>query len=165
MSELKNISLKVFALIMDIILLGYKIIKQLSLPNRRKKGNILSSLFIFFIGIIERLNFFEHGIFSMAAIVRKKYIKQTIFIIGFILFLLSLFEWTADQRLSNKAEIASTEQLHSNVVSIIKKAKVLCCSRQLNSDKEQLEFHTSFHNSFAYSLPIKRFLFIRSLRI
>ncbi len=135
---------------MDIFLLGYKVIKQLSLPNRTRKGNLLSSLFIFFIAIIERLNFFEHGIFSMAALFRNKYVKQTIFLVGFILFLLSLFEWTGNQRLSNKAEIASTERVNSGVSgkTAVQKAEALCRFSKPKTVNKQLKLYALSYNSF-----------------
>lgn len=59
---------------------------------------MLSSLFLFFVGIVEWLSYFEHGVFSIVSVLRKKYAKQAIFIIGGILFLLSLVEWSGDQR-------------------------------------------------------------------
>lgn len=104
----------------------------------------------------------------MASLFRKKYVRQTIFIIGFLLFLFSLFEWTGDERLLNRGEIAGTEQLSSKIVSektIIKKAEVLCCINQPGSANQQFKSYILSYTSFSHSLPVKRFLFIRSLRI
>ena len=150
----------------DIFVMSYKVIKQVSLPDRKRKGNLLSSIFNFFIAIIERLNFFGHGFLSIAALFRKKYIKQTIFFIGGILFFLSLFEWTGDQRLSNKVEITSTEQLPSNVeITITKTRQVNALFYEECFNKTHPEFHSPFNSSFTYSLPVEKFLLIRSLRI
>jgi cytochrome c biogenesis protein CcdA len=168
MKEIKNIICKIFVLVIDVLVFTYKTIGQIVLPTRKTKGNLLSSLFIFFIGIIERLNLFEHGIFSIPAFFRKRYVKQFIFIIGFILFLLSLFEWTEDKRLYNNFEITSTEQISSNAVlqkTITKTNHTKSFSSVTSAIKQDLVFNCPFNSYNAYSFPAKKFLLIRSLRI
>jgi hypothetical protein len=77
MTEIKNVLLKVFALAVDIFLLSFQTIKQLVLPNCKRKGNLLSSVVIFFVGIIDRLNSLEHG-FLIWQHSLKKYVRQAI---------------------------------------------------------------------------------------
>jgi len=168
MQEIKNIICEIFLLIADILAFTYHTIKQIIFPNRKRKGNFLSTLFIFFIGIIERLNLFEHSFFKMGNFFRKKYVKQPIFFIGSVLFLLSLFEWTGDQRFSYKAEIASTKQLPSNLSvekKIIKPDPVNAFTYEKSLNKTHPEFYSPFNSSFTYSLLVKKFLLIRNLRI
>ncbi|MDE3183137.1 MAG: hypothetical protein KGM16_06930 [Bacteroidota bacterium] len=97
MYEIKKILSKVSLLAIDIFLFGYNTIRQIILPGKHKKGNLLSTLFIFFVGIIERLGSFEYGIFRMGSLLKKKYIKQSLLIIAGLLFLLSSFEWKTEK--------------------------------------------------------------------
>src|SRR5258708_39268614 len=76
MTELKKIVRKIFMLFLDITLFTIKIIKGIILPNRKTKGNILSSLFVFFIGAVEILNQFEHGIFQMTKVFKLKHVRK-----------------------------------------------------------------------------------------
>jgi len=168
MTGLKKIACKIYLLVADILLLGFNLIKTLNIPTRKRKGNLLSSLFIFFIGLIEKLNLFEHGVFSIALLFKKKYVRKIILVIGFLLFLLSLFEWTGDKKLCNSNQIANTERSSSNIVSGIKNNDPTHLSNtcgKLNTVKEQDEVVTKFLNSFTYSSHVKKFLLIRSLRI
>lgn len=73
MSEIKIIIVKILVLVLDILLFALQTVKQIILPNRRRKGNILSSLFDFFIGTLERIFHFEHGFFRMAVLFKHKY--------------------------------------------------------------------------------------------
>lgn len=168
MSELKKIGLKIFALVIDIVLFGFKIIKQVSLPGRKRRGNLLSSLFIFFIGIVERLNFFEHGIFNMTALFRKKYVKKAFFTMGFILFLLSLFEWTGDCSFYNNFASTSTGRFSlttekKTVVS--KEERVILIADKVNAHYQLSDFTSVHFPSFTHIPRQKRFLLNCSLRI
>ena len=93
MHLVKKIASKVFILLIEIILLIITTAGKVILPNKKRKGNILSSLFIFFIGVIEILNRFEIGLFQVAKLFRQKHVKQAIVIASAFLFLLTTFEW------------------------------------------------------------------------
>ena len=101
--EIKKIMLKVWQLLIGILFFGYRIVKQITLPTKEKKGNLLSSLFIFFVGIIERIANFEYGVFHMANLFRRKYIKQSLLIVASLLFLLSSLEWTGKKILNSSS--------------------------------------------------------------
>ena len=167
MSELKKICIKILFLILDIIVLGYDVAKQIILPTFKRKGNVLLSLFVFFIGFMQRLTFFEYRRFSITALFRKKYVKQAIFVIGFVLFLLSLFEWTGDQRIcNNNIESTSTEQL---LISTGKKAFVAEHKQATSSEETiasyQSPSNTRYNISLTHTHPPKRFLLNCSLRV
>ena len=106
---------KILFLLVDILLLAYKIIRQIILPNKKSKGNILSGLYVFFIGTIERFFNFEHGSFNIAKVFRQKYIKQGLIIIGAFLFLLSSFEWAKNEKLINYKAANNSKQILSSV--------------------------------------------------
>ncbi|MDP4283356.1 MAG: hypothetical protein Q8891_02960 [Bacteroidota bacterium] len=103
MSRVKDIISKVFLLIIDILRFGYVTARQVILPCKRKKGNLLYSLFIFFVGVIERLDNFEYGVFQMARLLRRKYIKQSLLIVASVLFVLSSLEWTGEKILNSSS--------------------------------------------------------------
>ncbi len=169
MCEIKKILGKVFLLTIDIFLFGYDTIRQIILPGKRKKGNLLSTLFIFFVGVIERLGSFEYGVFRSGNLLKQKYIKRSLFIIAGLLFLLSSFEWTSEKNVSNyianyvaqlsDTEIPNTaltgqlEKSYSKTASLFKKCLVPYCKNNLH------------YSSSTVSSPVKTFLLIRSLRI
>lgn len=115
MTDLKKIASKVFVLLLDIVLLTISIIKHIVLPNRKRKGNILNSVFVFFIGTVEILNRFEHGVFQMTKIFRHRYIRQGVIIISTFLFLLSSFEWANGQEINIRNAKTNTVQLQAKV--------------------------------------------------
>lgn len=167
MDELNKIISKVFLLIIDILLFGYKIAKQVILPDRRKKGNILSSLFIFFIGIIDRLGSFEHGVFRMANLLRQKYIKNCLLIVTGFLFLLSSTEWTGDKNANiysgNHTVQFSDAGVKKTTVSkrrhTVGHSAIICLVNEYPSYKNILHSSTPFLSS------VKPYLLIRCIRI
>lgn len=109
MIGIKNFLNTVFLFLFDIILLAIGVIKHIVLPNRQRKGNILNSILVFFIGLVEIFNHFEYGIFQMSKVFKHRYVRQGIIITTAFLFLLSSFEW------SSKKEINRTS-LNANVI-------------------------------------------------
>lgn len=86
--------LKAFAIVVT------KVVKQIVLPNRRRKGNLLSSLLLFFIYLNDLIITFSWG-FSIRFILRWKHYdravslaKHALLFTGCALFLLSSFEWS-----------------------------------------------------------------------
>ncbi len=118
MNSLKQIAGKFYALLYEIILFIIGIVKQLILPTSKRKGNILQSVFIFFIGLVAIINRFEYGMFKMSAIFRQKNIRQLVIVISSLLFLLSSLEWTRAEAIS-KTEI----QNNSNVATLSNNCK------------------------------------------
>jgi hypothetical protein len=168
MAELKKISDKVLVLLFDIILLTIGVIKEIVLPNRKRKGNLLNSLFVFFVGTVEILDHFEYGIFQMTKIFKHKYIRQGVIIISAFLFLLSSFEWTREQEIN----IAHS---NSNVIELPQKAlKSIPFNKAKRATnwfkKTSLALKPSANicllpGNFIDSSPVKRYLFIRSILI
>ena len=103
MANIKKLTGKILIIILDILLFSYSIARQIALPARGKKGNLLYSLFIFFVGVIERIGNFEHGVFHMANFFRRKYIKQSLLVVASVLFLLSSLEWTGEKILNSNS--------------------------------------------------------------
>jgi hypothetical protein len=94
MKEVRKIADKVILLLMDILVFGYQIVRRVILPTRRRKGNILSSLLSFFVGLVERVLAFEKSILRQPIVFKHKYVKQGLVIAVGFLFLLSSVEWT-----------------------------------------------------------------------
>jgi hypothetical protein len=94
MKEVRKIADKVILLLMDILVFGYQIVRKVILPTRRRKGNILSSLLSFFVGLVERVLAFEKSILRQPIVFKHKYVKQGLVLAAGFLFLLSSIEWT-----------------------------------------------------------------------
>lgn len=167
MNEAKKIIKKILFLFFDILIFGYNTIRQMRLPARQRKGNLLSSLYLFFIGIIERVGNFEHGIFRMTNVLRQKYVRQSLLIIAGLLFLLSSFEW-ANEKNSNAAgnyvEQRSTTDAQKTISS--KYFEVA------NYSKTETVFNFNRYSArknnfylFPFFSSLKTYLVIRSLRI
>ncbi len=159
--------IKILLLTVDILVFGCNIFRKIILPGRNSKGNMLTTIFIFFGGIIDRLNYFQNGSFNMASICRKKYVRQTILIVGGILFLLSLFEWMGDQKLSYSPTKYAEQfsPVDTNAISNDQSVEIFSCP-----DDANIKFNyrkTGFANCspFTFTTSVKKYLLISSLRI
>jgi hypothetical protein len=97
MKEVRKITHKVILLLMDILVFTYQVVRKVILPTRRRKGNILSSLLTFFVGLMERVVSFERSVVRQPVVFTHKYVKQGLIIAVGFLFLLSSVEWTVGQ--------------------------------------------------------------------
>jgi hypothetical protein len=168
MTELKKISYKVFVLLFDIILLNIGVIKDIVLPNRKRKGNLLNSLFVFFVGTVEILDHFEYGIFQMTKIFRHRYIRQGVIIISAFLFLLSSFEWSSEKEINRTFLNANVTQLPQKVLKSIPFNKAKRATNSLEKTSLALNHSVNIYRlpgNFLDSTPVKRYLFIRSILI
>jgi hypothetical protein len=95
--EFREIIQKVILLFMDILVFTYQIVRKVILPARGRKGNILSSLLAFFVGLMERVVSFEKSVVRQPVVFSHKYVKQGLVIAVGFLFLLSSVEWTVGQ--------------------------------------------------------------------
>jgi len=94
MRAVQKIAQKVPALLLDILSFTWQVVRRVMLPTRSRKGNVLSSLLIFFVGLLERVVSFEKSILQRPVVFTHKYVKQGLIIAVGLLFLLSSFEWT-----------------------------------------------------------------------
>ena len=161
MRETKKIVIKILCLLVDIFLLGIKIIKQIVLPGKSNNGNIISSVLVFFIGLVERLYLFEYGFFRMKNIFKLKYVRRGVIIIAGILFILASFECTVHTQ-NNSAGVGI------ELLSIITHSKEIS-QHQLNIadhliNKENLIAENPCVNEVFIS-PLKKYLFTHSLLI
>ena len=79
---------------MDILIFTWQVVRRVILPTRSRKGNVLSSLLTFIVGLLERAVTFEKSIVQRPVVFTHKYVKQGLIIAVGFLFLLSSFEWT-----------------------------------------------------------------------
>ncbi len=168
MTELKKIFNKVFLLLFDIILFTISVIKNIVLPNRKRKGNILNSLFVFFVGTVEIINHFEYGIFQMAKVFKHKYVRQGVIIISAFLFLLSSFEWTRNQEINIGHSNSNVVELPQKVLKSIPFNKAKRVTNWFKKTSLALKPSSNIcllPGNFIDSSPVKRYLFIRSILI
>ncbi len=99
-------------------LLARKVTNQVILPNRNRKGNILSSILLLFVSLTDLVANFSWGI-SIDFITHWKHyeyfrclLKKSVLIAGCFLFLLSSFEWSYNMQLGLKetGSFVSVEQ-------------------------------------------------------
>lgn len=94
MKEVRNITQKVIILLTDILFFTCQVVRKVILPNRRRKGNVLSSLLTFFVGLLERVVSFERNILRRPVVFPHKYVRQALMVAVGLLVLLSSLEWT-----------------------------------------------------------------------
>ena len=168
MNELKKIIHKVYLLIIDILRFSYKTASQVILPNRRKKGNLLSILFNLFVGIIERVAGFEYGVFLMANILKRKYIKQSLIIVAGFLFLLSSIESTGDKYINTNSG-DYTIQFSGTGVKKVKhnnqQQVVVVNSKTTYIDSPYPAFKNILFSNTPLASSVKAFLIIHCFRI
>lgn len=98
MVEVRKILLKLTLLAIDILLHCIEVTRKIVLPGKKRKGNLLSSIFLLYVGTLESLYKFEHQSFRMSAILKKKYVRTGLMLIAGLLLILSSFEKSIDQQ-------------------------------------------------------------------
>ena len=94
MKHVQKIAQKVLVLLVDILIFTWQVVRRVILPTRSRKGNVLSSLLIFFVGLLEKVVSFEKSLLQRPVVFTHRYVKQGLIIAVGLLFLLSSFEWT-----------------------------------------------------------------------
>ena len=164
MKEIKEIFIKITLLCFDILLFTYHVGRRLVLPGKKKKGNILSSLFDFFVGTIKKVSQFEHRSFRMTAILSQKYIRKMVVVLASALLLLSSCEWVNNEiQAGNKA---ATQIEHLSQTATKKETDTKPNYLVSSSDnKKCFASSVSFYNCAILPSFGKKYLLIHSLRI
>ena len=138
------------------------------LPGVHRKGNLISSLILFFIAFAEKIIAFEQDVLHSSWLLKNRFIKQGLIIAATFLFLLSSIEWTADNYSFMKileTETVRAERIDKTVVNI-RSGKKVAVELPVKTEVElyPLVFSPLFLISRAPRL-FKRFLYFRVLRI
>jgi len=96
MYEIRKIAVKIVVLIIDVLCFGWDVLQKVILPNRHRKGNILSSILHLFTGLTERIISFEKSILNSSLVFKHRYVKQAFILAAGFLFLISSIEWSAN---------------------------------------------------------------------
>lgn len=94
--------------------------KQITLPNRKRKGNLLNLSFLFFIGMVENLQGFEHRNFKMADLLQHRFVRKGLMLFTFLLFFLTSFEQAkipADSSVAQSKVECVYQTKHSEIFS------------------------------------------------
>ena len=91
-------------MLVNILLTGYGLLRKLILPGLNRKGNVLGTVFLWFIDIIEKIIAFEKETFQSSRLMKNRFVKQGLIIATVFLFLLSSIEWTTNSFFSQKTE-------------------------------------------------------------
>jgi hypothetical protein len=92
MKDIKLISGKLCQLLVRLATLIIQLSRQLVFPNRKRKGNLLNTLFLFYIGAITSIQHFEHNQFKIADLFRNRLVRSGLMLCGFLLFFLASYE-------------------------------------------------------------------------
>lgn len=133
--------------IVAVCLLSVKVIRQVTFPNRRRKGNLLSSLLLLFIYLNNLVSSYSWG-FSINFIRHWKHYDRTVFLAkraviftGCLLFFLSSFEWSYPDA-SQTAQENSVVQTSLNIQDK-RPAKILSFAPVLLKPDARAEIQTN----------------------
>lgn len=114
----------------SLLMLGRRVIRQLVLPSRGRKGNLLSSLFVLFTGLSEQFIGFAQtiaripGSFRIPAILdpawafSRRHLRRGMVVAVWALFILSSLEWTGRQQ-TNPAPPATEQRATTPAVASV----------------------------------------------
>lgn len=120
---------------------------------------------MFFTGIIERIGSFEYGIFRMADLLKRRYIKQSLLIVAVVLFLLSSFEWTGDKTVYNIRSDYSLQLSDAGTQAITVSTRRKTKSYSNASCKTYPAYTNIYERSSVEFSYVKKFLLVRNIRI
>lgn len=165
---------KVALFIKALWLIGLKVTRQVVLPSRRRKGNILSSLLLLFISLTDLVANFSWGISSNSLSRWKHYdrlcflVKKGVLVSGFLLFILSSFEWSyPDSKILiqkdsiTKAEPQPAGKSIARMVTYYSSVVILSHSHRLPLTASQ----GSYDCEYGYFTASRIYLHCRNLRI
>jgi hypothetical protein len=165
MAEIRKILFKIILQVVDILCHCLDVMRRITLPGKKRKGNLLSSLFLLYVDIIESLDKFEHRSFRISVFFRKKYVRLGLILTASLLLVLSTFES------GNTLDIVPKTNSYPEQVALMN--QTVECQRTQRSD---IKINTSiapFHpDQYISILPflehdysIKLYLFQRNFRI
>ncbi len=151
----------------NILLISCDLIRKTVLPGRSRKGNVLGSIFIFFIAIAEKIILFEQNILHSSWLVKNRFVKQGLIIATTFLFLVSSVEWTADPAIATRTEKTETIQFPptDRTAAHISNANRVRVLTQTTEENNQYPIVFSPPLSKSVPLSFKRFLLLGNLRI
>lgn len=168
MVRVKKIITELLLLAADILLLLCQTVTDIVLPGRRRKGNILTNVFLFFASLVESLVAFEKSLFRSPFLFNRKYIRQGIFIFSWLLFVLSYLEWPGPIRTTDAGMVSLVEEKDPVAsFSTLQYRQASASSLEITANREnrtQGEERQSCIRSCLHS-PVKRYLWCRCLRI
>jgi len=101
MNNIRLISKQLSRFFMRLVVLLRQLQRQIILPNFEKKGNLLNTLFLFYIGIIDNIRHIEYRKFKMADLIRNRWMRKGLMLLTFLLYFLTSFEQPANLQVSS----------------------------------------------------------------
>lgn len=158
----------VTAFALDLFILAYGTLRQLILPTRYRKGNLLSSLFHLFTDLSERLIALKQELTRFSWNYGKKYLRLGMLVLTWALFILSSFEWIGS---GQKSAAAREANLLASAQETIQTTcpKTICYSynepRQSTVIQSYQTDNISLPTTTRTPQPPKRWLILRKLLI
>ena len=126
MNDVTSISKKLWKLLFQLFVLLLQLGSQVVLPNRKRTGNFLNTLFHFYIGVIENLQHFEHRQLKMTDLFQHKFVRRGMMLLGFLLFFLASYE----QQTAVPASFSEPSRVESVCQNTVAKADCACGIRK-----------------------------------
>jgi len=164
----------VVTLVTALVTLGYRITRQVSLPTKSRKGNLLSSLFLLFTGLTEQVISSAEAIARMPQLFHtpakldtvwtfsRKYLRRGLLIAAWALFILSSLEWT-NARATALEPLAIEQQ--ENISSQIIKGQVTVSIVEGTTQRTFPYCSTILPQTSPPPTSIPRWVLLRTLRI
>src|SRR5690349_21278964 len=92
MKDIKSISKELWRILVRLYSLLCQLGRQIVLPNRKRKGNLLNTAFLLYIGVIENIQHFEHRQFKLSDVFQNRIVRKGLLLFSFLLFLLTSYE-------------------------------------------------------------------------
>lgn len=164
MRRLQYSARKIFNFSVYIFLSGISVSRSIVLPNSKRKGNLLSSLLVFILGIIGHLNDVEHGFCRVGRLFKLQWLKNSLIVVISFLFILSLFEWGGQTPSCSQIQVASQkipnatlqEQLFPRRRIHMMHVPILALD---------IQAQVKIRSSFLPGTATRRYLLIRNIRI
>ena len=165
MQSIKNILTLIFLLLTDTVFFSIKIVRKIMLPGKYRKGNLLSTAFILFLGVSERVMIFEKNVSVSKRLLTHRYIRQSFIIAASLLFLLTSFEWNDTPDI--KFKTAACQQTETQTASVSARSCIVSPSIVIDTNKNFSNSYTGLISATSvYIAPrVPVFLRVRNIRI
>ena len=149
MKDIKSISKEFWSIIVRLYFLLFQLGRQIVLPNRKRKGNLLTTVFLLYIGVIENIQHFEHRQFKLADVFQNRLVRKGFLLFSFLLFFLTSYEQPA----FTPSPISESSKVQCSYQKEDKESAYDCVIKAVCIKDEFLPIPVGQNESGSYSSP------------
>ena len=79
-------------LVIELVFFSIAVTSQIILPGKKTKGNLLTTLFIFFSSLLERIGHVQYNGCGLRILTEKKHARKLLLVVASFIFFLFSFE-------------------------------------------------------------------------